>query len=70
MFMGQELLQELLTESGYYMLLIRQGYYIYIYIYIYIYMGGMKVYRDEKTSCLHKMILTLEIFACVRRFGF
>ena len=30
----------------------------------------MKMYRDEKTQGLLKMVLFIELFANIRRFGF
>ena len=53
--------------------------YIYIYIYIYIYMcvcvfGCVyycrKMYKNEKTLSLSKMILFIELFANIKHFEF
>ena len=60
-----------------------QDYSKYIYIYIYIYMcvcvylrktgnksDNMKIFRDEKTQGLKRMIEFVEIFANIKRFAF
>ena len=59
------------VHSYYIYIYIYKHIYIYTYMYIYIYIYSiMKMYRDEETQGIQRMILLKELFANVKCFGF